>query len=304
MKLRRVVLLLLLLTPLFTVNAQEVVDVDNLSDILDHITAIDISYSSEGDAGHFGYTLEDEETVDGEPTWKIISNFGEVGDEQSYTIWVHQETGRTVKAEIDGQEFTGQFAEVYGNATLGFFTGFIYNYWHAWAYEDLYEMGNMEYGTATPLGSRTETYGPTTLKIWGMRYEGRVPDEQNTQYDVEIWYAPTEFGGVMTFMSLDVTGDEEQHTEIELESIELVNPQTVPSDFEDFLEQEVQEPEEEPEEDPDEDPETEPDEDPETEPEEDPDETQDPPGGIPSFPVYAVLAGMLVFLFYTGRIKN
>lgn len=304
MKLRRLVLLLLLLTPLYTVTAQEVVDVDNLSDILDHITAIDISYSSEGDAGHFGYTLEDEETIDGEPTWKIVSNFGEVGDEQSYTIWVHQETGRTVKAEIDGQEFTGQFAEVYGNATLGFFTGFIYNYWHAWAYEDLYEMGNMEYGKATPLGSRTETYGPTTLEIWGMRYEGRVPDEQNTQYDVEIWYAPTEFGGVMTFMSLDVTGDEEQHTEIELESIELVNPQNVPSDFEDFLEQVEQEPEEEPEEEPDEDPETEPDEDPETEPEEDPDETQDPPGGIPGFPVYAVLAGMLIFLLYTGRIKH
>jgi hypothetical protein len=67
---------------------------------------------------------------------------------------------------------------------------------------------------------------------------------------------------------------------------------------------EVLEPEEEPEEDPEEDPETEPDEDPETEPEEDPDETQDPQGGIPGFPVYAVLAGMLVFLLYTVRIKS
>ncbi len=293
MKLRKIVLLLLLLTPSFTIlysaSAQDIVQVEDLSDILEHIYSIDINYTSDDETGHFSYNVLGEETVDGNPAWKIEATFGEYEDEQSLTIWVDKNTGRTIKADIEGQTFTGSLAEVYGNATLGFFTGFIYAYWNQWTYQEILEYRGTEYGTVTPLGSKTQTFGPTPLKSWGVRYEGLVPNEQNIRYDLEVWYAPTDFGGVMTYMSITVTEQEEHDVEIELQSIELVDEQTIPSDFETLMEETE--------------PETEPEEEPETEQETEPEEAQDESGGIPGYPIHLITAGIIIFLMFFKRKK-
>jgi hypothetical protein len=184
------------------------------------------------------------------------------------------------------------FAEVYGNITLAFFMGFVYNYWQEWSYQAFIEWDNAAYGTTTSLGSQTQMYAETTLETWGIMYEGYILEDETIDYELEVWYAPTQFGGIMTYMSITASGPEEYHVELELISISLVEEQQVPTDFTEFSpETTPEEPETETEE-----PETETEE-PETETEEPETETEseeEPQGGIPGFPIYSVLLAVSV----------
>ena len=171
--------------PCLVAYSDEVFEVQNLSDMLEQVEAIEIQFSGDDSQGYFSYTVLGTETVDTKPSWKVETVFGETGDEQSYTIWVDQSTGKTLKAKIEGEVFTGMFAELYGNVTLSFFMGFVYNYWQSWTYQEFLEWGNSELGTATSLGKQVQTFGPTTLETWGIRYEGYAIGDETINYQFE-----------------------------------------------------------------------------------------------------------------------
>lgn len=286
--------------PSLVVFSDQVFEVENLSDMLGQVEAIEIQFTGDDEQGVFSYTVLGTEEGDSKPSWKVETVFGETGEEQSFTIWVDKSTGKTLKAEIEGQEFTGMFAEMYGNMTLSFFMGFVYNYWHSWTYQDFLEWEDAELGTATYLGNEVQTFGPTTLETWGIRYEGYAVGDETVDYQFEVWYAPTQFGGIMTHMSIHATGEENYDVELELLSISLVEEQRVPSSFLELVETET-EPEEET--DPDEEtpPEEETEEETETEPEEETEPEQEQGGGIPGFPMYAVLLALITMALLIRR---
>jgi hypothetical protein len=281
MKPKSIIIALLLIQTLITpilVQGDQVLEVKTLADMIANVDAIELQFTSNETTGTFGYAVTGTETINTEPAWKIETMFSETGDEQSYTLWIDKTTGKTVQAEIEGEIITGMFAEVYGNITLAFFMGFVYNYWQEWSYQAFIEWDNAAYGTTTSLGSQTQTYAETTLETWGIMYEGYILEDETIDYELEVWYAPTQFGGIMTYMSITASGPEEYHVELELISISLVEEQQVPTDFTEFS------------------PETTPEE-PEAEPEEPETETEaeeEPQGGIPGFPIYSVLLAISV----------
>jgi hypothetical protein len=307
-----ILIIQVLLQPCLVAHSDQVFEVENLSDMLEQVEAIEIQFTGDDEQGFFSYTVLGTEAVDTKPSWKVETVFGETGDEQSYTIWVDQSTGKTLKAEIEGQEFTGMFAEMYGNITLSFFMGFVYNYWHSWTYQEFIEWGNSGLGTATYLGKEVQTFGPTTLETWGIRYEGYSVGDETVNYQFEVWYAPTQFGGIMTYMSVSATGQESYDFELELQSISLVEDQQIPSDFIELVESETEpeseeetepEPEEETEPEPEEETETEPEEETEPEPEEEtePEPEEEQGGGIPGFPMYAILLALITMILLIRR---
>ena len=146
---------------------------------------------------------------------------------------------------MDGEVFTGFFAELYGNLTLTLFTTFIYNYWYDWSYQAFLEWDEAEVGVSEPLGKLVETFGDTSLETWGMSYEGYVEGNETVSYVFEVWYAPTQFGEIMTHMSMTATSDETFTVELDLLSISLREEQQVPESFLELVE-DTQEPEEQP----------------------------------------------------------
>ena len=231
--------------PSLIAYSEQVFTVQNMADMLTHVDAVDIEFSGDNSTGHFSYSVVGSETIDSKQTWKVLTTFGEEDDDQSYTIWVDKNTGKTVQVEINDQVFQDMFAEMYGNITLSFFMGFVYNYWSAWSYEGFLDYGYGGLGVVTPLGKQVKTFGPTTLETWGVSYDGYVTGDETVNYLMEVWYAPTQFGGIMTYMSMSTSGAQNYNMELKLISISLVESQQVPNEFLELLEEQT-EPEPEP----------------------------------------------------------
>jgi len=286
MKLKSLIVSILILQafiqPSLVAYSDQVLEIQKLSDMLEQVEAIDIQFTGDDSQGHFSYTVLGTEAVDNKPSWKVETVFGESGEDESYTIWVDKATGKTLKADFEGEVITGTFAELYGNITLAFFMGFVYNYWQSWTYQEVLEWDNAEVGTATSLGKQVQTFGPTTLETWGIRYEGYTMLDETINYQSEVWYAPTQFGGIMTYMSITATGQESYNVELELKSIILVEDQQVPSDFIELIEgQTVPEPTSTPT--------------PTPTPTPEPDEEKQS-GGIPGFPIPAILISVMIII--------
>lgn len=123
---------------------------------------------------------------------------------------------------------TGTMAVLIGNATFSFWTGMVYTAWKAWDYTALQQIP--EYGHVSFLGSSTETYGPTVLTVFKYRFEGLAVAPETYRYIVEIWSAPTQFGGISTYLYVESL-DKAEWFSWELLSIELTEPQEVPPDI-------------------------------------------------------------------------
>ena len=132
--------------------------------------------------------------------------------------------------------FSNPMAQMIGNATFMFWYVMVYSYWTAWEYQALSDVP--EYGELTYLGSSQETYGPTTLTVFKYRFEGVLTAPDMYLYSAEIWLAPTQFGGIATYIHQESIKEEGVWVTLELKHIELVEPQEVPPE---------PEPEEEPE---------------------------------------------------------
>jgi len=235
MKLKALLISLLIfqsiILPAYAVEPENFFEVTNLSDLMNNIEAIDMEFTSDEGAGHFSYEIVGTDELDETSTWRVETVIGESGEEQGFTLWIEPEIGKTLQADVDGEIFTGFFAELYGNLTLTLFTTFIYNYWYDWSYQAFLEWDEAEVGVSEPLGKRVETFGETSLETWGMSYEGYVEGNETVNYVFEVWYAPTQFGEIMTHMSMTTTGDETFTVELDLLSISLREEQQVPESF-------------------------------------------------------------------------
>jgi hypothetical protein len=203
------------------------IPIENLSDILNYIRAIETQLTDyEENIVSFNYEIVGEEQIDNIPTWKVEVKFGEEGDETEYTLWVSKSTGETLKAEIEGNVFTGAYAGMFGNSTLVFWLAMTYNYWTFWDYSTIQKLPS-EYGIITFLGTDQRSYGPTSLFLYKYRFDGRLAAPEVYRFIVENWIAPTQFGGISAYVYVESI-DEQEWFKWELISIELVEPQSIP----------------------------------------------------------------------------
>jgi len=243
-----------------TSTTENVISVENMADLLSYIPSIVVEYNDHNDTiGTWGYEIIDEEEVDGIPSWKVESSFGEEGDKESYVTWVSKVDGAILKVEVEGNVITGVMASMLGNVTFSFWYAMVYSYWTAWNYEELKDMP--EYGTLSYLGSSQEMYGPTSLTVFKYKFEGIPTAPDIYGYTVEFWLAPTQFGGITTYLYLQSNTDVDEWFSLEIKHIELIEPQEVPPTPK-----------------------------PEPEPEPEPEKS----GGIPGFPYESILVGLLI----------
>ena len=70
----------LLLSPVYAQSTEKVIEVQNMKDLLGYIPSIEVEFKDHDETiGIWGYAVVDEEDVEGTPTWKVESTFGEEG---------------------------------------------------------------------------------------------------------------------------------------------------------------------------------------------------------------------------------
>jgi hypothetical protein len=255
-------------TPRSSVS-EEIMEVQNMADLLNYIPSIEVEFNDHDEnIGTWGYAVIGEEDIDGTPTWKVESTFGQEGEKESYVTWISKIDGTVLQVEVEENILTGLMASMIGNATLSFWYAMVYSYWTAWDYEALSDMP--EYGELTDLGSSQENYGPTVLTVSKYKFEGGTTAPDLYRYTVEIWLAPTRFGGITTYLHLQSITNVDEWFSLELKHIELVEPEVV-----------IQQPE----------PET------ETEPEK-------KTGGIPGFAYESIMIGLAVAVVFLWLIRK
>jgi hypothetical protein len=260
--------------------SEEIMEVQNMADLLNYIPSIEVEFKDHDDTiGTWGYDVIGEEDIDGTPTWKVESTFGEEGEKESYVTWISKIDGTVMQVEVEENILTGLMASMIGNATLSFWYAMVYSYWTAWDYVALRDVP--EYGELTDLGTSEENYGPTVLTVSKYRFEGLTTAPDLYRYTVEIWLAPTRFGGITTYLYLQSNTNVDEWFSIELKHIELVEPEVV-----------IQQPETEPEPEPE----------PESEPEES--EPEKKTGGIPGFAYESIMIGLVVAVVFLWLIRK
>jgi len=240
MKLKGLIVVFIILQAIIQPNtiahSEEVIELQDMSDLLERIEAIDLKFTDDGDEKQLSYTVTGTETLDGKQCWVVDTTFEESNQVTELVLWVDKNTGKTIKAETEEMTLEGNYAEDVGDTVFDFFKTTAYTFWDTYTYQGFVELENLGKGESTSLGKSVETFGETTLETWGMRYTGSIGDLEN--YDVEIWYAPTQFGGILTSLSMEFTRDDTHHQTYELTSIKLTEEQQVPSSFLDLLESE------------------------------------------------------------------
>lgn len=228
--------------PTTLANSEEVIEIQDLSDLLETVEAIELEVDPEvtedGDEKVLSYTITGTEIIDGKQCWVVDGTIDESNQVTDFVLWVEQETGTTLKAETEDMTLEGSYAEDVGDMFFDFFKSTAYTFWDTYGYQEFVELENNGQGESTPLDNKAESYGETTLEIWGMRYTGSIGDVED--YDIEIWYAPTQFGGILTYLSMEYTRDgTSHHQKYELKSITLSEEQQVPTSFHDLVDSET-----------------------------------------------------------------
>lgn len=262
----------------------DVIEVDNASDLLSYVTAIDMKLEDyEENEAFFGYEIVGEENVRGFETWIVYWNFSTSdGEEMSeFKLWVSKSDGKTIQVEIEGQKITDStISASINNMTFGFFTSVIYQTWSAWDYN---ELQNLPQGNVTIIGKGKDQYGPTTLQVFKYQFTGEVTAPEQYRYIAEVWTALTQFGSIVTCLYVESIL-EDKWFRWQVESIELAEAQITeePHSIE----------EEEPIED-------------EKEPVEESSEKtgEQERKGIPGFPFEAVLLGIFAVILFMSKYK-
>jgi hypothetical protein len=227
--------------------SEEIMKVQNMADLLNYIPSIEVEFSDHDETvGTWGYDIIGEEDIDDTPTWKVESTFGQEGEKESYVTWISKIDGTVMQVEVEENVITGPMASLIGNVT--------------------------EYGELTDLGSSQENYGPTVLTVSKYKFEGGTTAPDLYRYTVEIWLAPTRFGGITTYLYLQSNTNVDEWFSLELKHIELVEPEVV-----------IQQPEPEPET--------------ETEPEK-------KTGGIPGFAYESIIIGLVAAVVFLWLIRK
>jgi len=234
---KAIVILVLMLAPLALNLTSSSADgeswqVGNFKDMLSFVTEIEVHHvyvDPEGPITNiFRYEIVGDENVEGVDTWKVDFFIGEEETETNYTIWVDKASGLTVKTFSDGMEMTGLMANITGTIVFSMFNLVINSLWDMYSLQNLNEWESVAYGSINSLGTEIQQFGPTSLTVTGVEYEG-TGISNLLRYSLEAWYAPTQYGYIMTDLFLDVDSTEGSYAvSFSLESITLSEPQEVP----------------------------------------------------------------------------
>jgi hypothetical protein len=177
----------------------DVIEVENPSDLLSHVTALDMRLEDyEGKKAFFGYEIIGEEILETVDTWIVRWNYSSAGGEKmnDLMVWVSKSDGIVVQVEIEGQKITdSSLTASVANMTFGFFMGVVYYSWETWGYNNLM---NLPHGKLIIIGNETVQYGPTTFQIFKYQFTGEENSPEQYRYNVEAWVALTQFGSIIT----------------------------------------------------------------------------------------------------------
>ncbi|MEM3649015.1 MAG: CARDB domain-containing protein [Thermoproteota archaeon] len=181
----------------------------------------------EGDDLLVGFRVLGEDKVGGEDTWKVEWSSAQKGEEaEIVNLWISKSTGKCLQAEVRGTMYTGGIAEMMTYALFALWFTWIGAWQEAWKPETVYYYWEAGYGRLFFQGSETRTFGPTSLLVYKYRWEGYVNAPETFRGAVEWWFAPVSFGVLLVHFRVESDGEWWQ---VDLSSIELVNPQPLPN---------------------------------------------------------------------------
>ncbi|MEM2941370.1 MAG: hypothetical protein QW304_07480 [Thermoproteota archaeon] len=200
---------------------------DSIIVLLNRIKSAHYRYSSSGgDSGEIGFRILGDDSVDGEATWRVEWKYAEdTLEPQTLVLWISKSTGEFLKAEFEGETYTGDLARFYGGGML--------NAWSAWvaSREDYLDFDTERrgaeagYGRFISLGSEVQTFGPTRLLVYKYRWEGYADAPPAWHGIAEYWYAPVSFGNIIVRIYFE--SEEGDQTEYVLLSIEFINSEPI-----------------------------------------------------------------------------
>lgn len=202
-------------------------DYENLAVLLNNVRSARYRFSIPNATVTIGLRILGDDTVGGEATWRVEWETVEEGGEPStIMLWISKSTGRCIQAEIEGVTYTGVLAEMFGGVMLMVWFAWVGAYSEIWNYTEVYNMGQLGYGTLSFLGSELQTIGPTPLTVYKYRWEGSSSAPEGYRVTSEWWYAPVSFGSIIVKLYWEFEGGWGQ---MELLSIELTSPQPTPT---------------------------------------------------------------------------
>ncbi|MGQ9596142.1 MAG: CARDB domain-containing protein [Thermoproteota archaeon] len=203
---------------------------ESVAILLNNVKSATYRFSdSDGDAGEIGFQVLGEEAVGGENTWKVEWTLKEEDESpEKMTLWISKSTGKCLQAEMEGETYTGYYAETFGNLMLYVWVAWVGTWVEAWNFTTVYDLEAAGYGRLVFLGPELRTLGPSQLLVYKWRWEGfrGCPGAYNGT--AEWWFAPVSFGTLVVKIYLE-TFDKSEWWQLELLSIELVAPQPRPN---------------------------------------------------------------------------
>ncbi|MBO3798697.1 MAG: CARDB domain-containing protein [Thermoproteota archaeon] len=210
-------------------HAQES-EYESVAVLLSNVKSAKYRFSDEeGTVGEIGFRVLGEETVSGEATWKVEWEYEEEGETpETMLLWISKSTGKCLQVEIEGETYTGQYAEMFGNVMLFVWVAWVGNWGEAWNFTTVYGYGELGFGRLIYLGPETRTFGPSQLLIYKYKWEGYANAPEGYRAIVEWWFAPVSFGTLIVKIHWELL-DQTEWVNIELLSVELVSPQPRPN---------------------------------------------------------------------------
>ncbi|MEM3659342.1 MAG: CARDB domain-containing protein [Thermoproteota archaeon] len=197
--------------------------------ILNNVKSVRYRYSDEeGVAGEVGFRILREETVGGKAAWKVEWEYKSNGETNAVTLWISKSTGKCLQVEINGEIYTGQYAEIIGDSMMRYWVIWVGILWKAWNLTTVYGYWELGYGRMIYLGPETRTFGPSQLLVYKWRWEGFANAPVVYRAIVEMWFAPVSFGTLLVYVYSESL-DTREWVKTELLSIELVSPQPTPN---------------------------------------------------------------------------
>ncbi|MBO3800697.1 MAG: hypothetical protein FGF52_06590, partial [Candidatus Brockarchaeota archaeon] len=213
--------------PVFSYAQQEEM-YESLAILLNNVRSARFHFSDiEGTDWETGFRTLSEDTVGGEATWKVEWKYIEEGEEKTkVTLWISKSTGKCLQAEVEGTVYTGEMAEMMSYSLFALWFTWIGTWQEAWKPETVYYYWGAGYGRLFFQGSETRAFGPTSLLIYKYRWEGFTNAPEAFRGAVEWWFAPVSFGTLLVHLKVEYEG---RWWQVDLSSIELVNPQPLPN---------------------------------------------------------------------------
>lgn len=200
----------------------------SLAVLLNHVKSAKYSYSDDkGNAGEIGYRVLGEYTVSGEAAWKVEWALGESGESpETMNLWISKSTSKCLQVEVEGETYTGQHAEPFGNLMLYAWFAWVGSWTEAWNFTEVYHWEEIGYGHLSFLGSEFQSFGPSQLLVYKYRWEGYTNAPKGCRGVAEFWFAPVSFGTLIVRLYFE---EENKWWNLELLSIELASPQPQPN---------------------------------------------------------------------------